>query len=229
MNKSGPFAIEPLDDDRWARVEQKLFAELDAIPSTREVIEAPSVRRPQRHLAIGGALLAAAAILLAVMRSSPKPAVLIVSDPSEPASSTARASVHSAAPASTTPPEPTVAPPPARRAVRSVAPANTAALPPASAPEPLPSPPVAASPRREAFDDAARLEVAAPADALARYHALAAGNDTWAANALFAEARLALERGDRARGEQCLHDYLSRFPTAPNAGDARDLLARGRR
>jgi hypothetical protein len=45
-------------------------------------------------------------------------------------------------------------------------------------------------------------------------------------NALFAQARLELERGNRAEGQRLLADYLARYPHGPNARDARRLLSR---
>jgi hypothetical protein len=79
---------------------------------------------------------------------------------------------------------------------------------------------------REAYEAASRLEASDPNAALARYRDLSRGTDPWAANALYAEGRLALERGDKARAERALQEYLARFPTGMNAMDARELLGR---
>jgi FecR protein len=74
------------------------------------------------------------------------------------------------------------------------------------------------------FELAAQLEVRDPATALSIYGQLAAGDDAWAASALFASARLEAER-NRARIARDLSEaYLRRFPRGPNADDARALL-----
>jgi hypothetical protein len=58
------------------------------------------------------------------------------------------------------------------------------------------------------------------------YRRLAAGRGAWAANALYAAARLSLDRGDRTTASQLAHAYLARFPRGANAADARALLDR---
>ena len=58
------------------------------------------------------------------------------------------------------------------------------------------------------------------------YRTLAAGPGPWAANARYAAARLALDRGDRATARELATSYLARFPRGGNAADARALLAR---
>jgi hypothetical protein len=74
------------------------------------------------------------------------------------------------------------------------------------------------------FELAAQLEVRDPTTALSIYSQLAAGDDAWAASALFASARLEAER-NRARNARDLSEtYLRRFPRGPNADDARALL-----
>jgi hypothetical protein len=74
------------------------------------------------------------------------------------------------------------------------------------------------------FELAAQLEVRDPTTALSIYGQIAAGDDAWAASALFASARLEAER-NRARGARELSEaYLRRFPRGPNADDARALL-----
>jgi TolA-binding protein len=62
--------------------------------------------------------------------------------------------------------------------------------------------------------------------ALATYRELAAGSGPWAMNALFAEGRFEVERGHRAEAKRLLDEYLARFPSGPNAQDARVLRAR---
>ena len=80
--------------------------------------------------------------------------------------------------------------------------------------------------RQQRFEVAAGLEVRDPARALRIYQELASGSDPWAANALFAEARLEIEHRQLDRAHTLLGAYLQRFPRGPNAADARALLAR---
>ena len=79
---------------------------------------------------------------------------------------------------------------------------------------------------RERFESAAALEVRDPLVAARIYRELASGSGPWAANALFAEARLWAERGQREAARALLSAYLDRFPGGPNAADARALLIR---
>lgn len=76
---------------------------------------------------------------------------------------------------------------------------------------------------QERYEHAARIEASRPAEAIAIYRELARGTGAWAANALFAEARLALELGNRASAKKLLAEYLRRFPEGINAEDARTL------
>jgi hypothetical protein len=120
-------------------------------------------------------------------------------------------------------PEPTVtaqAPSPVRRVATSAAqePHETPAAPIAST-EPAPSP-------RARYDRALTLEATRPDEAFAIYRDLATGNDSWAANALYAEARLELERGNKDNARRLFAQYLSRYPSGPNANDARELSAK---
>src|SRR5690606_241687 len=62
------------------------------------------------------------------------------------------------------------------------------------------------------FERAARLEAKDPAAALAIYRELARGKGPWAANALYAQARLELEQGRRERARPLLLRYLERHP-----------------
>lgn len=73
------------------------------------------------------------------------------------------------------------------------------------------------------YEHAARLEAQQPDRALAIYEQLARGNSAWAANALFAQARLSMDRGDRRAAKRLLQAYLRRFPDGANAIDAREL------
>jgi transmembrane sensor len=75
------------------------------------------------------------------------------------------------------------------------------------------------------YDRLAALEAASPDAALTGYLALARGASRWADPALFAAARLAVDRHDR-RAETLLGIYLQRFPAGANATDAKQLLAR---
>jgi tetratricopeptide repeat protein len=79
---------------------------------------------------------------------------------------------------------------------------------------------------QQRFDRAARLESKDPRAALAIYHSLARGRGPWAANALYAEARLELELDHPQRAERLLRRYLSRHPRGLNAPDVRKLLER---
>lgn len=74
------------------------------------------------------------------------------------------------------------------------------------------------------FAAAARLESAAPKEAIRRYLALAKRDDSWGSNALFAAARLAHDVGEKERAEALAAAYLRRFPRGTNAPDARALL-----
>jgi hypothetical protein len=79
---------------------------------------------------------------------------------------------------------------------------------------------------RALYERAARMEASRPQAALAIYDQLAAGRGPWAANALFAQARLELELGHRERARRLLASYLARHPGGANAEDARQLLDR---
>jgi hypothetical protein len=81
----------------------------------------------------------------------------------------------------------------------------------------------AADPKQR-YEKAARLEATDPAAAIAIYHELARGKSPWAANALFAQARLELDRGHRREAARLLRAYLQRHPGGHNAADARALL-----
>jgi hypothetical protein len=79
---------------------------------------------------------------------------------------------------------------------------------------------------RERYDRAAAIEATHPDEALSIYRELASGTDSWAMNALYAEARLDLERGDKDGARKRFAEYLQRYPTGPNANDARELSAK---
>jgi hypothetical protein len=88
--------------------------------------------------------------------------------------------------------------------------------------------PDAAPTAKERYAAAARLESSDPAAALVIYRQLVREGGTWAANALFAQGRLELERGNKARAARLLGRYLERFPRGLNAADARNLLEQTR-
>lgn len=80
--------------------------------------------------------------------------------------------------------------------------------------------------RASQFASAARLEASDPEAAIARYRQLAAGKGPWAANALYAQARLELERGRTARAATLLRRYREHHPRGTNAADVEALLQR---
>jgi hypothetical protein len=88
---------------------------------------------------------------------------------------------------------------------------------PAPPPAPKPSP-------QDRFESAAKIERARPDEAATVYRQLAAGTSPWASNALFALARLEVDRGRRADAARHLRDYLAQYPRGINADDARTLL-----
>lgn len=77
---------------------------------------------------------------------------------------------------------------------------------------------------KQRYEKAARLEATEPLAAIAIYRELARGKSPWAATALFAQARLELDRGNRREATRLLRDYLQRHPSGNNAADARALL-----
>ena len=81
-------------------------------------------------------------------------------------------------------------------------------------------------PAQQRFNRAARLESKNPRAALAIYRDLARGKGPWAANALYAQARLELELGHTERSKRLLLRYLERHPRGLNAADVRELLDR---
>lgn len=76
------------------------------------------------------------------------------------------------------------------------------------------------------YEAAAALEPTDPARAQRLYAQLARGRDAWAANALYAAARLAEARGDLDVAVRYARAYLQRFPGGSNAALARALVAR---
>jgi hypothetical protein len=107
--------------------------------------------------------------------------------------------------------------PPIPSATASVVPTSSAPIVQAPIPK-LPSP-------RDQFEQAEALERTDPDRAIAQYDRLARGNGPWSDNALFAEARLQADRHKTPEAKQLLEEYLRRYPTGPNAEDARALLS----
>ncbi len=112
-------------------------------------------------------------------------------------------------------------PPPAALAAPSSAPDSTATAPSGTAPAPASSPSA-----RDRYAAASRLEASHPEQAVAIYQELAAKGGPWGMNALFAEGRLAVDRGRSDEARRLLDEYLSRYPSGPNANDARQLEQR---
>ena len=91
------------------------------------------------------------------------------------------------------------------------------------------TPPAAALPpprSKELYKAAERLEATNPGAAIRGYRAAAAGDGSWAANALFAQARLEFERGNTTTAAELLRRYLRRYPNGANRKDANKLLER---
>lgn len=74
------------------------------------------------------------------------------------------------------------------------------------------------------YEKAARLEASDPAAARALYRQIMDRGGPWSANALFAQARLELELGQRGLARDLLQTYLRKYPGGANAQDARELL-----
>jgi hypothetical protein len=115
------------------------------------------------------------------------------------------------------------------------APAVQAPAPSPAAPthDPTPSAPSGAaavstsSPNpRDRYAAASRLEATRPDQAIAIYQELAAKGGPWGMNALFAEGRLEADRGYPDDARRRLGEYLLRYPSGPNADDARQLVQR---
>lgn len=108
----------------------------------------------------------------------------------------------------------------------SVAPSTTRAATTAPSTTSLETSPATTVEREQAsFERYSRIETKDPAAALAGYLEISRGNSAWAANGLFAAARLAADRGD-PRARTFLEIYLRRFPNGANATDAKTLLDR---
>jgi hypothetical protein len=157
---------------------------------------------------------------LIIAAAAPPPAEPV--PPPDPATAAPDPEVPAAAPEG--------APAPARphRPARPGSPAHASAGSADARPEPPPGAhPTAPQIDRDGaeYDRLAALEATSPGAALTGYLALARGTSRWADPALFAAARLAVDRHD-ARAETLLGIYLQRFPSGANAADARQLLVR---
>jgi hypothetical protein len=103
------------------------------------------------------------------------------------------------------------------------------AAPPASTSASLASPPPSVRPHlagptdQSQYEKAAQLERSDPEQARAIYLKLSEKGGPWASNALFAAARLASERGNASEAQRLSKQYLDRYPSGPNAEDARRL------
>jgi transmembrane sensor len=79
---------------------------------------------------------------------------------------------------------------------------------------------------KAAYEAAASLEPSDPTAALAAYRKLARSSGPWAANALYAAARLADQEGDIDLALVLARQYAKRFPSGANAADAARLAKR---
>lgn len=77
---------------------------------------------------------------------------------------------------------------------------------------------------KDRYNTAASLEASDPEAAIAIYRELARKRGPWAANALYARARLEVERGNVKVARKLLRRYLERYRRGANAADAKALL-----
>lgn len=98
--------------------------------------------------------------------------------------------------------------------------ASLASSPPPVSARPHPPPPPS---DQSQYERAAQLERSDPEQARTIYLRLSEKGGPWASNALFAAARLASERGNTAEAQRLSKQYLDRYPSGPNAEDARRL------
>ncbi len=82
---------------------------------------------------------------------------------------------------------------------------------------------------KQRYQKAEALERSNPTAALALYRKVARRSGPWQSVALFAQARLQLELGNRSTARKLLKRYLQRFPDGSNAGDVSRLLKRLRK
>jgi hypothetical protein len=79
---------------------------------------------------------------------------------------------------------------------------------------------------KAAYEAAASLEPSDPTAALAAYRKIARSSGPWAANALYAAARLADQEGQSDLALTLARQYAKRFPNGANAADAARLVTR---
>lgn len=248
----GRGAVEPLSPQAWQRVESAVFTRLDMAalpwslaPGPVHSYAAPRADRSLRlHWATSvGLALASAAAAASVLHLTRPPAPIEAGPPAElmlpaqpgrlpdiePALTAPQLHASARAMAPPVESEPLRArpvPPLARpRADSLAASASTQLARPTPRREPAePTPP--RSDREHLFERAASLESADAPLALAMYLSLASGHDDWAANALYAAARLEIDRGLSDAGAEHLTEYLARFPRGENIVDVRRLRQR---
>jgi hypothetical protein len=105
--------------------------------------------------------------------------------------------------------------------------ASSRDLQPVTSASPSPSTPPASEPsEQDLFEQAASHEKRDPNRAMALYEQLAERSGPWAANALFAQGRLASDLGHVVEARHLLEVYVMRYPLGRNADDARTLLDR---
>jgi hypothetical protein len=86
--------------------------------------------------------------------------------------------------------------------------------------------PSASNTAQEQYESASKLEATQPEEAIWLYRELAKHGGPWGMNALYAEGRLQADRTHQDDARRVLQEYLSRYPTGPNAEDAKRLLER---
>ncbi len=77
---------------------------------------------------------------------------------------------------------------------------------------------------RQLFEQAALKESMAPQEAIRLYKRASKGRGPWAANALYAQARLQLAQGKQGIAQRLLRRYIATYPSGLNTADARALL-----
>jgi hypothetical protein len=236
-NTLGRGMVEPLSSQAWQRVESAVFSRLDAAAVPWSLAPGPmhsyAASRADRSLrlhwatSVGLALAsaAAAASVLHLTRPPPRieagpPAELVTHAQPGPIAPPIEGAARPSEPMPTPLPAPGPAP---AAAATSSAPAPLAR--PSARREPAERTPPS-SDRERLFERAASLESADAPLALALYLSLASDSDDWAANALYAAARLEIDRGLHDAGAQHLTEYLVRFPRGENVLDVRGLRQR---
>jgi hypothetical protein len=240
--------IEPLSPQAWQRVESAIFARLDdgvalSMPSRHASQRARATRRSLcYHWPISVALaVSASAVASVVHRSRSAASVAPASSQGLSVARAERASLVVPLPSSEPMPSvaPATSPVPVLRAPVSVRASTAAALDPSYVARSLSNDaprlksagtrrPAPRSDRETRVGCAAGLQPEDAARALTLYLALANGQDAEAANALYAAARLELDRGDPESGILLLGEYSERFPDGENIVDVEALRAQFR-